>query len=310
MRFSDGFTELLSVSNLDFVPDGDYPEDIMKRYRPQRYTILIAGTGKEPITFSFQPWALMLLLALSVSFPTVWIYRIVQSYIHRNTQLVEQNTQLTEEASTILQQVESLEGEIDNLQERAGISDVESSVEKEKSFDSQGGLEIPVEAEVLLAIAKSKLPGLVSDLKGEVRPALEETLDREEAHPTGIPIKGIINVTSEFGLRQNPFGRNYEFHAGLDFRGAYGSPIHTTAPGVVIKAEWSGGYGYHVIVDHGYGYQTLYAHLSGMAVKSGMRIERDRVVGYLGNTGRSSGPHLHYGVYRNGHAVNPKDYLN
>lgn len=283
----------------------------MKRRRTQRYTILIAGTGKEPITFSFQPWVLMLLIAVSVSLPAIWVYRTVQFYVQRNTQLVEQNNELTEQASDILQRVESIEGEINNLQERAGISEVESSLQKTKSSESQGGLEMPVEADMLLAIAKSRLPGLASDLKGEVRPALEETLDREEARPVGIPIKGNIKVTSEFGLRQNPFGRkNYEFHSGLDFRGAYGSPIHVTAPGVVIKADWSGGYGYHVIVDHGYGYQTLYAHLSGMAVKAGMQIERDRVVGYLGNTGRSSGPHLHYGVYRSGHAVNPKDYLN
>lgn len=253
---------------------------------------------------------MVLLLTASVMFPAWWIYRVVYSYAHRNTQLVEENTQLTKEANDILERVEALEGEINNLQERAGISDGHSSSEEE-SVDSQGGAELAVDAEVLLAIAKSRLPGLSSDLKGEVRPALEETLDREEALPHGIPLKdqNDAKITSEFGLRRNPFGRNYEFHAGLDFRGAYGSPIHVTAPGVVIKAEWSGGYGYHVIVDHGYGYQTLYGHMSGMAVKAGMQIERDRIVGYLGNTGRSSGPHLHYGVYRNGHAVNPKDYL-
>jgi murein DD-endopeptidase MepM/ murein hydrolase activator NlpD len=98
-------------------------------------------------------------------------------------------------------------------------------------------------------------------------------------------------------------------HEGIDFVGPVGKPILATADGVVVKAEYIGGYGNHVKVDHGYNYETLYAHLSEIQVHTGDRVKRGEVVGALGNTGRSSGPHLHYGIYRNGQAVNPRYYL-
>ncbi|MDX2213385.1 MAG: peptidoglycan DD-metalloendopeptidase family protein [Oculatellaceae cyanobacterium bins.114] len=276
----------------------------MSRFQ-KNYTILIACTGKAPITLSFQPLVVMTAIAIAVTLPAISIFRVIHSYAQQNSQLTEKNQALTQEASNILDKVEGLETEINTLQERAGLEEATSSDE----VPPEGGIGAPVEAEVLLAVARAKLPVLQADLRGEVRPALEQTLDREDARPVGIPIKEQVEISSEFGVRRNPFGRSYEFHSGLDFKGAIGTPIHATAPGVVIKAEWNGGYGYHVIVDHGYGYQTLYAHLSRMAVTQGTLLERDRVVGFLGNTGRSSGPHLHYGVYRNGHAVDPKSYL-
>lgn len=277
----------------------------MSRRLPKNYTILITCTGRAPITLSFQPLVVLTVLGTLLAIPSVSVFKVVSEYAHKNNQLTEQNHSLTQEASSILEQVDLLESEINTLQERAGIDEATPSSE----VRPEGGIGTPVEPEILLAVAKAKLPMLRADLRGEVQPALEQTLDREEARPTGIPLKGGAEVSSEFGVRRNPFGRSYEFHSGLDFKGAIGTPIHVTAPGVVIKAEWDGGYGYHVIVDHGYGYQTLYAHLSRMAVTQGTRLERDRIVGFLGNTGRSSGPHLHYGVYRNGQAVDPKSYL-
>jgi murein DD-endopeptidase MepM/ murein hydrolase activator NlpD len=157
--------------------------------------------------------------------------------------------------------------------------------------------------------AQGRIFQLVGNLKGEIKPALEQTLEREAARPTGIPLQGEFNQTSGFGPRRNPFGGGYEFHKGLDFIAAYGSPIQVTAPGVVVFSGASGGYGNHVIVDHGYGYQTLYAHLSKLGVVKGAKIDRRQIVGYLGNTGRSTGPHLHYSVFYSGEAVDPKGYL-
>jgi murein DD-endopeptidase MepM/ murein hydrolase activator NlpD len=282
----------------------------MKRRFRKHYTILIARTGDTPITLSFQPLLVMVVMVGLVSLPIVSVFKLITSYAHRNEQLTQQNNALTQEASNILEQVEVLETEIDTLQQRAGLEEGSTPSAAPREVRPEGGIGVPVEAEILLAVAQSKLPMLEADLRGEVQPALEETLDREEARPVGVPIKQRADISSQFGIRRNPFGRSYEFHSGLDFKGAMGTPIHVTAPGIVIKAEWNGGYGYHVIVDHGYGYQTLYAHLSRMAVTQGTLIDRDRVVGFLGNTGRSSGPHLHYGVYRNGHAVDPKSYLN
>ncbi|WP_416671717.1 M23 family metallopeptidase [Egbenema bharatensis] len=165
-------------------------------------------------------------------------------------------------------------------------------------------------AEDLLALARSKLPALVQEVQGEVEPALAEIIVREEAKPKGRPLRARdTEITSRFGLRSNPFGWGYEFHEGMDFVAAYGSPIYVTAAGRVDKAEWEPGYGNYVVVDHGYGYQTLYAHLSDIRVKVGESIDRNQVIGYLGNTGRSSGPHLHYTVFQNGQAVDPQKYL-
>lgn len=287
---------------------GDHEFSGMSHRIPKRYTILISRTGKSPITVSFHPLTVLIGLAAAIAFPSLSIGSVVYSYAHKNTVLSQRNTVLTEEAIDILERLEDLETEINHLQERAGVTDA-SSDPTESNPDPQGGEEQTVEAEVLLDAANAQLPDLSKNLKEEVVPALEQTLVREAAQPRGIPLKVRTEITSAFGLRQNPFGRGFEFHNGLDFKGWYGTPIHATAPGVVEVARFSGGYGYHVIINHGFGYRTLYAHMSKIEVTQGAQVDKTQVVGYLGSTGRSSGPHLHYTVYHNGKAVNPQDYL-
>ncbi len=294
----------------------------MRQRIPKRYTILIACTGRAPITLTVQPLLVLALAAIAASVPITWVGKVVYSYAHKNSVLTETNDELTEQAQDILQQVEVLETKIDDLQERAGISGSSSNQSTPSSSDqsstemqpiarSQGGIGTPADAETLLTAAQSQLPSLFQDLRLDVQPALEKTLDREQARPQGIPVKVRgTEISSEFGLRPNPFGRGYEMHAGLDFTAAYGSPVYGTAPGIVVKAGWSaGGYGNHVVVEHGYGYRTLYAHMSALKATVGMKVERNTILGYLGNTGRSSGPHLHYSVYYNDQAVDPKNYL-
>lgn len=276
----------------------------MKRRIPKRYVVLISCTDKAPITFSFHPLAVIIPLAIAIVAPVTWVGIKFYSYSQRNLML-------TEEAAEVLQQLDELDAEVKALRERAGLPRTESTpTEVDPEFSPQGGVETPVEAEVLLEAANSRLPILSADLKQKVEPALESILLREAARPTGVPLKVTTEISSPFGLRRNPFGRrSFEFHQGLDFTGAYGSPVHVTAPGTVEKAELSGGFGYHVIVNHGYGYRTLYAHLSKMEVAQGEWVDNDQIVGYLGSTGRSSGPHLHYSVYRNGTAVDPQGYI-
>lgn len=288
----------------------------MSQRIPKRYTILIACTGRAPITITFQPLLVLALVAIAASIPITWVGKVVYSYAHKNSVLTATNDELTEQAQDILQQVEVLETRIDDLQERAGISGnspskAGSSSSSKLQSRSQGGISTPADAETLLAAAKSQLPSLLQDLQSEIQPALEKTLVREEARPKGIPVKVRgTEISSEFGLRRNPFGGGYELHAGLDFTAAYGSPIHVTAPGVVVKAGMStGGYGNHIIVEHGYGYRTLYAHMSELKTTVGMKVDRNTILGYLGNTGRSSGPHLHYSVHYKNQAVDPKNYL-
>jgi murein DD-endopeptidase MepM/ murein hydrolase activator NlpD len=127
--------------------------------------------------------------------------------------------------------------------------------------------------------------------------------------PLGMPHYG--EMSSHYGYRSNPFGgRSTEFHSGMDFKGNIGDPIKATADGEIVWADWKGGYGRTVIVKHDYGYETLYGHMSGLNVLLGQKVKAGDVVGFLGSTGRSTGPHLHYEVRKNGNDINPEDYLN
>ena len=121
--------------------------------------------------------------------------------------------------------------------------------------------------------------------------------------PFAMPVKGSFRYTSGFGMR---WGR---MHSGTDFAGAHGMPIYATADGIVTEAEWSSGYGRMVTIQHEFGIETRYAHLSRIRVREGERVSRGDRIGDMGNTGRSTGTHLHYEVRVGGKAVNPMIYI-
>jgi murein DD-endopeptidase MepM/ murein hydrolase activator NlpD len=121
------------------------------------------------------------------------------------------------------------------------------------------------------------------------------------------PVSG--SVTSPFGWRVHPILGYKKFHTGIDIGVGYGTPIHASAAGTVTYSTWMGGYGNVIIVDHGDGLSTLYAHQSSLAVGSGARVARGQTVGYVGSTGFSTGAHLHFEVRVNGNPVDPMGYL-
>jgi len=126
--------------------------------------------------------------------------------------------------------------------------------------------------------------------------------------PMGYPHKG--RISSNFGHRENPFtGESIERHKGLDIKGRHGELVKTTASGTVKFASRKGGYGNVVIVAHGNGFETYYGHLSKISVKQGQSVIAGDIIGKIGSTGRSTGPHLHYEVHKNGKILNPKSYL-
>ena len=125
------------------------------------------------------------------------------------------------------------------------------------------------------------------------------------AKPSIKPAKN-YRVTSSFGYRLNPFPA---YHYGMDLAGQANSPIYVTADGVVRQTGWAVGYGQAVLVDHSFGYSTLYGHLADIRVKKGDIVKRGQVIASMGTTGRSTGVHLHYEVWKDGIPVNPKDYL-
>lgn len=144
---------------------------------------------------------------------------------------------------------------------------------------------------------------------------LDQALDKLEhvkAEARKLPIANPAPdrpVSSSFGVRTDPILGTPALHSGLDFRAPTGYPIKATAPGIVTKAEWNGGYGRMVEIDHGNGFTTRFAHMSEIDVAEGDHIEAGTVVGKVGSTGRSTGPHLHYEVRRNGTAVDPVRFL-
>jgi murein DD-endopeptidase MepM/ murein hydrolase activator NlpD len=118
--------------------------------------------------------------------------------------------------------------------------------------------------------------------------------------------KDLNRLASGFGYRIDPFYRTKKFHSGIDFSASRGTEVYATADGVVqevVTELW--GYGKHIIINHGFGYKTLYAHLSKFDVKKGQRVTRGQLIGRLGSTGKSTAPHLHYEVHINGQPVNP-----
>jgi murein DD-endopeptidase MepM/ murein hydrolase activator NlpD len=128
--------------------------------------------------------------------------------------------------------------------------------------------------------------------------------------PLRKPVSGEIDTTSNFGVRVDPFLHVPAMHTGIDFRGELGEPIHATAAGTVTAAGWSGGYGKMVEIDHGNGLATRYGHLSQIDLYVGDKVRIGDIVGRLGSTGRSTGPHLHYETRIDGEAVDPQKFLN
>jgi murein DD-endopeptidase MepM/ murein hydrolase activator NlpD len=136
--------------------------------------------------------------------------------------------------------------------------------------------------------------------------SLEQTI---VSVPVRRPMTGGIEVTSPFGVRMDPFLRQLALHTGVDFRGEPGEPVRAAAAGRVVQAERNGGYGLMAEVDHGNGIVTRYAHLSALAVAAGSVVKAGAMIGRVGSTGRSTGPHLHYEVRIEGEPVDPQKFL-
>jgi murein DD-endopeptidase MepM/ murein hydrolase activator NlpD len=120
--------------------------------------------------------------------------------------------------------------------------------------------------------------------------------------------KNLMRMASGYGWRIDPIYHTRRFHAGMDFTAPVGTDIYATGNGTVSGAGWEQGYGNCVQIDHGYGYVTLYAHMNAIKVRVGQKLKRGDVIGMIGNTGKSTGPHLHYEVHYKGEIMNPQNY--
>lgn len=120
--------------------------------------------------------------------------------------------------------------------------------------------------------------------------------------------KDLSRMASGYGMRIHPVYKTERMHAGMDFSAEKGTEIYATGNGTVVEVKRGSGFGKHVVIEHGYGYKTVYAHMSDYNVRKGQKVKRGEVIGYIGSTGISTAPHLHYEVHKNGRPVNPANY--
>ena len=141
---------------------------------------------------------------------------------------------------------------------------------------------------------------------GEIKDYLRVQRDIYVSTPKGFPVNG--SVSSFFGKRESPTNGMNEFHSGLDISTTQGNPVRATADGIVSFSGWNGGSGNLVVLEHGHGFSTFYAHNKMDTVKVGQKVRRGDIISYAGSTGNSTGPHVHYEIWKEGKPVNPIEY--
>jgi hypothetical protein len=154
----------------------------------------------------------------------------------------------------------------------------------------------------MLALAREMEPAV-----GLMVESAEDARARRSAYPSAWPVNG--RFTSGYGYRRSPFNKILKFHSGIDISAPRGTKIRSASSGVVSRAAYTGGYGKLVVVDHGYGVQSAYAHNAQIFVKTDQVVQQGQVIGTVGTTGHSTGPHLHFEVMVDGRKVNPMAYL-
>ena len=196
---------------------------------------------------------------------------------------------------------------LDKMFRAAGMSPDDLLSQVRRGYSGSGGPLTPISLSTKGAQATSEETRANAILSGLDRMNLYRLAAFKA--PFAMPVKGSFRWTSGFGYRRDPKGAGTRMHEGTDMAGAYGLPIHATADGVVIHAGWDSGYGRLVKIKHDFGIETRYAHLSQIRVDVGQRVSRGDRIGDMGNSGRSTGTHLHYEVRIGGKAVNPMTFI-
>ncbi|MFQ5603786.1 MAG: M23 family metallopeptidase [bacterium] len=240
-----------------------------------------------------------------------------------NLYLSEQVTKLQDNIQVLQKKINSLEEDTEDLEVLAGLTS--STVDSNLMFHSFS------EDNKQLAIATipidydysvDKMDAYLNDLEYRIKRASEiqgliedkflQTRNTIEHVPSIRPVQG-GRITDKFGIRKDPFVERVKHHNGIDLTARYGTKVYAAAAGVVefvrTKYRLNAGYGRVVIINHGNGYKTLYGHLSKIKVKKGQKVKRWDVIGLSGNTGRATGPHLHYEVWKDRRAKNPENYM-
>lgn len=183
-------------------------------------------------------------------------------------------------------------------------------VNRYKDLEGYQNSKIIVDASKRLDVLSKQLV-VQSKSLDEIEYLASNKVDLLAAIPSIQPIrnKDLKRVASGYGYRKDPFTKKPRMHWGMDFTAPRGTPIYATGDGIVKRADnRAAGFGKHIRIDHGFGYVSLYAHMSKYKVKRGQKVKRGEIIGYVGNTGRSAGPHLHYEIFKDGKKINPLNF--
>jgi murein DD-endopeptidase MepM/ murein hydrolase activator NlpD len=261
--------------------------------------------------------------AISFAILVLWIaFYLFDS--PREKMLQRENNELKEQLNFISEKLEVMDVTLEDIQDRDDQvyraifeADPISYEKRNPWFDLKTRYDsIPLnETMKLLKNIDIKTNKLLIKLNEE-RKSLDTVLQLAErksdmmaAIPAIRPIKNMYNVTSGFGMRIHPISKVPRMHYGVDITAPKGTPVYATSDGAISRKQTYSGYGMCVLIEHGYSYETLYAHLSKRVVKPGQKVKRGELIGYVGNTGLSIGAHLHYEVLRNGKQVNPVNFF-
>jgi murein DD-endopeptidase MepM/ murein hydrolase activator NlpD len=272
------------------------------------YAFIVAHTSRSRSTIRrfriHKRWlkvapVVALLLLCAAAYGLVGVYR---EAVHLRVE--RENERLRVENDAQRQKLEQLKDRVDAIDAATRRLAEISGVAGDGGTDARGagGPSVPMDESAIAAV-EARAVQLEAQLKD-----YEAALREKARIPSIWPVVG--ETTDGFGGRSNPFGgSSLEFHPGQDIRAERGTPVVCAAAGTVLSAGWQNGYGQMVEVSHGGGLTTRYAHLSKIEVAPGQTISRGDLVGRVGSTGRSTGPHLHYEVRVGGEAVNPRAYL-
>lgn len=225
--------------------------------------------------------------------------------------------ELEEEKQILVQTQQELERDEQTLSDQRAESDelIQELLADKAEMDASEAYYEQLEDELVAKIAKQQSEYDKAVAAENAAAAAASAASQGGGYSGGSSGGGWVNplssiyVTSAYGYRWHPTQGNYSFHSGVDLAGGYGQPIFAGHSGVVTTATYSSVYGYYVVINHGDGYSTLYGHMTNYCVSPGQSVGAGQTIGYVGSTGWSTGPHLHYTVYYNGSTVNPMGFI-
>lgn len=290
----------------------------------RRYTIVLTnrstGVAREfsvPLLPAFAAVLSVITLPVLIGLGARWSASARISELEsRNVVLEMENASFREATGELASQISALQNAVDDIGVRAKVDPeaerAMSRLPERVRSRAMGGASLTTP--LLGGGFSENAFGVMRELLGVIEQRLasvRDNVDRRQAlvsaTPSMWPIVGWIS--SDFGNRLDPFTGDEDFHPGLDISAEHGSPIQAPADGTVESASFNGSYGNMVVIDHGFGLTTRYGHMSRFAVAPGQQIRRGSVIGFVGSTGRSTSPHLHYEVLVNGQLTNPFRFL-